>query len=78
MDPNMEIILPVMTPNIFDSNSSGSSTEATEKQRGPKHSTASKEPKEEDQWSVRIRTSIKDAMLDHLVKGIIFLPKSWS
>ena len=78
MDPNMEIILPVMTPNMFDANSSGSSTEAaTEKPRGPKQSTASKEPKEEDQWSVRIRTSIKDAMLDHLVKGIIFLAKSW-
>jgi hypothetical protein len=27
-------------------------------------------PREEDQWSVRIRTSIKDAMMEHIAKGI--------
>jgi len=75
MDPNSEIILPVMTPNIFDS---GSSSETAEKPRGRKQSTVPREPKEEDQWSVRIRTSIKDAMLNHLVKGIIIPYRSWS
>jgi hypothetical protein len=44
-----------------------SSTEEPEK---PKKKRKINPAKEEDQWSVRIRTSIKDAMIEHLVKGI--------
>jgi len=35
----------------------------------PKQRKQSHSGKEEDQWSVRIRASIKDAMLEHLAKG---------
>ncbi len=47
MDPNQEIILPVMTPNIFDTtNSLGSGNETSEKPRGRPLSVAGREPKE--------------------------------
>lgn len=76
MDPNQEIILPVMTPNM-DTNSSGSGNEGSERSRGRPVSVTSREPKEEDQWSVRIRTSIKGAMLEHLAKGKSLITVRW-
>jgi hypothetical protein len=46
------------------------SAEVREKQQKKQRKQSNSE-KEEDQWSVRIRTSIKDVMLEHLAKGII-------
>ena len=53
---------PILTPEMPSTNTEVQKKEKKRKQR---------QKKEEDQWSVRMRTSIKDAMLEHLAKGII-------
>jgi hypothetical protein len=56
-NPNLEI--PSVDPNP---------PQPKEKEQ-PKQRKQSHSGKEEDQWSVRIRASIKDVMLEHLAKG---------
>ena len=60
---------------VADAEPAAPATKAAEKPRKSKNEKDPAAPKEDDQWSKRIRASITDSMMEHISQGILFIER---